>query len=133
MLVRNLPFQSTFDVLEMLQDSYDKEYEAAINTYHPTTFNWDALFTYHPIAGSADFHPDYHVDPSLHSRISICMNKAKERLQGIYLYPDYSTKTLGRETSSHYESLCEYVEHGPKENTTLGLERFENTHNPLSR
>lgn len=122
MLVRNLPFDNHQDVSDMLWDTYTKELESAINIYHPTTFSWDYLFQYDKRPSASKFHPDYSIDDPLRRRIAALFLHAKERLNGSRLYPDYSTKTMGREASNIYRMSSEEYE-GVRENSTRGLER----------
>jgi len=104
----------------MLEETYEKEYSASVNVYHPTTFNWDSLFHYQPMKPDA-FHPDYFVDHYFHRHIATLFRSTKATLSNTILYPDYSKKTLGRDATRHYDRESHAYE-GPKENTTRGLE-----------
>jgi hypothetical protein len=109
MLVRNLPLATADEEYPIeIKKGIEKEILAAINKYHPVSFNWDSLFNFstrwqqpNPI-----FHPDYPFDRETFYRISVGLQSTRRLLQQQLFYPNMSTKTIG---SLGYEAFQPYA------------------------
>jgi hypothetical protein len=105
MLARSYPYDSYEEIEEELQSGIRKELSAAIDVYHPITFDWGCIFSpfwqyrHHPIA------PGYPVDEELNNSIRQGFIRARENLRGTILYPVISHKTVGVEARQNVEEF----------------------------
>jgi len=121
MMVRNLPFDID-EARESMESTVNKEISAAVNQYHPVSFDWHSILsssrTYRHTHSLA---PSYPLDPEMHDYIHDLLQTTKSRLSSTTFYPDYSNKTIGRigkRCLLALQHLCE----GLLSMTTLGLE-----------
>lgn len=122
MLVRNLPFRIC-EVQRSLEESIEKEILASQEKTHLRTFDYNSFFALSSdIRHRTPLAPGFLVNGELHDMLFHGFERAIRRLESMLLYPDYSTRTLGREASRNLKMASEGFGYFDIENSTQGLE-----------
>jgi hypothetical protein len=134
MLVRNLPLATADEDYPLeITNGIDKEINAAISKYHPTSFNWDVLFSFctrirdRPYP-TPIFHEDYPYHPETFFRISAAITGTIRTLKSQLFYPNLSYKSIGNIGHEACQPLLEYLQdydYNPDTLTTTDLEASE--------
>jgi len=117
MLSRTIPSQIPGTNIAMIEEDRSKELKAALSIYHPTSFNWDAIFSGIPIP----IHPDYPYS-SVHYAVSQGLLESKRKIQDQIYYPTFSTKTVGADTKVQLRLYKNDIDGVLLEESTQGLE-----------
>jgi hypothetical protein len=121
MMVRNLPFDID-EVRESMEETARKEIDAAVNQYHPVSFNWACIFSHSvQIRHTTALTPSYPIDPEIHDFFYVKLQTALREISNTVFYPDYSRKTIGH-IAQHNLDLATYLIEEYCEPSTLGLE-----------
>lgn len=106
MLVRNLPLPDENEYRSEILSGIRKEINAAVNKYHPASFNWDAILFFavpSRYLPSAVFHPDYPFNRETYARISSGFVRSIETFKNSLFFPSLGTKTMGQVAFKEYE------------------------------
>jgi len=128
MLVRNLPLRRPEEYEAEVEKGIEKELSAAINKYHPASFNWDSLlhYCYQRRPNSIPmFHPDYPFHRETFKHISYGFHKSKGIFEKSLFYPLNGTKTIGKEAhknTSRYHHLVQDMDMDQDKTTISDLE-----------
>jgi len=128
MLVRNLPLSNPEEYDTEVEKGIEKELSAAINKYHPTSFNWDMLLHHcyqRRLQSKPMFHQDYPYDRETFQRISYGFHRSKGIFEKMLFYPIMGSKTIGNNahnTSSRYHHLVQDMDMDEDKTTTSDLE-----------
>lgn len=100
MCLRNFPFPNDEEVNEVLRTGILKEVSAGMEKYLPRTFNWAVIMSpnFH-VRHTTPIAPGYPLQPEIHDFLHSSIQRAIFQLHGSTLFPDYSTKTIGRRAS----------------------------------
>lgn len=106
MLVRNLPLPDEDEYRQEILSGIKKEIRAAVNKYHPTTFNWDAILLFcvpSKYLPSSVFHPDYPFNRETYARISSGFVRSIRTFENSLFFPSLGTKSMGQIAYLNYE------------------------------
>jgi len=125
MIVKNVPYKALDSVIMELEEGIRKELAAAVEVYHPTTFNWVSLLQ-GKVSEEVPFHEDYPVLPDLAREVHTGIRRAHRILSLQTLYPDYSRKSVGRDAAVNMTSMLRKLHLEGEEDiiSTYGLERI---------
>lgn len=100
LVTRIAPYDDESWIPDYILSLTEKEVAAAIELYHPETFDYSAIMTYN--RSDIIFSSRLPHDQDICKSIYLCLARARSTLSGMTLWPDFGTKLVGLEAEKHF-------------------------------